>query len=153
MSNTFTSVCGSTSSDRLQSIEQHLGLQFPSTYRSFLLEHNACISKNRTLYTDAPRWGGFATIRYFYGDCDVFHYSLLANNDADRLMPASSIAIAESDAGCAVCMNIDATSGRHVIYLWDYYTAQQVDDPSNVHAGHMTKVAESFDELLTLLYE
>lgn len=133
--------------NRLNAVENEIGVEFPESYRSFLLAHNGGrpIPAYFTVVENGePVW---MRIHFFFGvDDDMEGCDLLWNfrTFRDRL-PRSVISIASDEVGNLFCLDL-RRQGRGGVLFWDHEL-----EAAGYEVALKTVVANTFEEWLDKL--
>lgn len=134
------------SEERLNELEEHLGVRFPADYRSFLLRTNGgrCTgnARFRHLHLDQE----LSEIDTFLGISDVSHrsveksYSVIAD-----LLPTGVLPIAYDGGGNYLLL--DCEPGQ--TYGWVFFsTLEHLDELGGARRDELAPVAQTFQDVL-----
>ena len=129
---------------RLAAVESEIGIEFPESYKRFLLAHNGG-RPNPAYFTVAENneivW---MRIHFFFGiDDEIDGCDLLWNIRTTRgRLPRSVVPIADDEGGNLFCLDLRPQGGGRIIF-WDHELEFAGPD-----LAMKLEVANSFDEWL-----
>ncbi|MBN3575899.1 SMI1/KNR4 family protein [Vibrio neptunius] len=148
MLNKIDSPGRSISESELKEIALHTELEFPTSYQEFLLKFNGG-SPSPDAFPIKEYSEEVGGVQVFFGiDREIESSCLIWNyNEYKSRLPDSYIPIACSDTNDLICLVLSEAQYGKVVF-WD---AQ--DERSRNDLGNIYQVADSFEQLLEILFE
>lgn len=138
----------SISESELDKISSEIGLELPTDYKDFLLTYNGG-SPEPDAFPIKGHEEGVGTLQIFFGiDREIESSCLKWNYEEykDRI-PNSYLPIACSDTNDLICLVLSQNQYGSVVF-WDAMDEVSKDNLDNVY-----EIADSFTQLLELLFE
>jgi len=133
----------SISEEDLLSVEEKIGFELPSEYKSFLLKHNG-----GSPALDGVRHNNehFDYVGYFYAVRDEMYHDDLVRQikEHEGMVPANYLPIGESPGGDVFCISLKGES-KGAVFHWDHEEANYDGEPWEYN---MTKLSPSLNQFL-----
>jgi SMI1-KNR4 cell-wall len=144
----------SISVEKIQELEEKVGMKIPQTYIDFLLNYNGGIPEPCGFVYRAEETNELGTVNRFLGlhsgKHDNLYDYLMLYKEREKRIPSNLIPIANDPGGNLICLSIDGSDLGN-IYFWDHDF--EAENETEADYSNVFFIANSLDEFLQNLRE
>ncbi|CAO4845691.1 MAG: hypothetical protein NEHIOOID_01343 [Holosporales bacterium] len=144
MINNFEKIKPQINEDIIKTLELYWNINFPKSYKNFLINFNGGIAKKKIFLFKSSN-NGIVTHHWYGIRSESFFSILLAMHDKGHRFPDNFIPFCDDSFGNKMLLSVKGQDYGKV-YFWDHEMETEPADYSN-----LTLIADSFEEFINSL--